>query len=130
MPFKGCIQYSCGCTETLEDVLQRQDDYFSQDLVQASNEEINTSFEEELNETIYGPSVLTKAKVPKGADKAKYIRKLAKIRRKWNDYKADAAAAGLDVTDFCDETCAENCFTAAENVDVPVSNLLTQCIIQ
>ena len=62
-------------------------------------------------------------------NKAKYIRKLHKIKKKWAQYELNAQEAGLDVTAFCNQTCANECFTAEENKDVPVPALLTSCIV-
>ena len=38
--------------------------------------------------------------------------------------------AGIDVTGFCNVTCANNCFTDVANADTPVSSLLTSCLIK
>ena len=36
--FQACNVQSCGCTENIDSVLERQDDYFSQDLLPVSND--------------------------------------------------------------------------------------------
>ncbi len=38
--------------------------------------------------------------------------------------------AGINVATFCNVTCANNCFTDVANADVPVSSLLTSCLIK
>jgi len=55
---------------------------------------------------------------------------MKKIKRKWDAYVSNAEDQGIDVTEFCDEECATDCFTDVTKSKEQVSSLLLDCMIK
>lgn len=58
------------------------------------------------------------------------MKKLNKIKTKWNDYNTAADKAGIDLDVFCNQTCSDSCFDDATTSTEPVQTILTQCLIK
>lgn len=58
------------------------------------------------------------------------MKKLEKIKTKWNDYNTAADAAGIDLDVFCNKTCSDSCFTNVNSTTESVQTILTQCLIK
>lgn len=126
MPSKQCMSERCGCDLPKETVDKLQEDYFSKDLGVANPHE-----SEELDAAIVDARLAREARIAEAtAKREKYLHKLEKIQRKWNDYNAKADAAGISLDVFCNLTCSNSCFTDAEHSAEQVSHILTTCLIQ
>ena len=109
MPEKQCMSQRCGCDLPLDKVQELQDDYFSQDLA------IVNPDEDTFTKAIVDARLAREERIKEAAEKKeKYLHKLQKIKRKWNDYNTRAEAAGIDLDVYCNLTCSNSCFTDAK----------------
>ena len=61
---------------------------------------------------------------------ASLLQGLSQTKSMWNNYVQNAKAVGIDVSSFCNTECANSCFADVSLKAVPVSSLLTSCLIK